>query len=76
MEDAMTPDNRTEVLDAVVVGAGISGLASAFGLRRGGLRVQVLDTPARPGGVIGTVARRLPVRARPQQCARHHAADR
>jgi flavin-dependent dehydrogenase len=36
-------------LDAVVVGAGISGLTVAFRLRRGGLRLAVLEAGERAG---------------------------
>ncbi len=43
--------------DAIVVGAGISGLATAFGLQGAGLRVQVVEAADRAGGVIATVAR-------------------
>jgi oxygen-dependent protoporphyrinogen oxidase len=41
-------------LDVVVVGAGISGLAAAFRLARGGLRVTVLEASPRPGGALLT----------------------
>jgi oxygen-dependent protoporphyrinogen oxidase len=41
-------------LDAVVVGAGISGLTAAFRLARGGLRVAVLEAAERIGGAIET----------------------
>ena len=41
-------------LDAVVVGAGISGLAAAFRLARGGPRVAVLEAAERVGGSIET----------------------
>jgi oxygen-dependent protoporphyrinogen oxidase len=41
-------------MDAVVVGAGISGLATAFRLARGGLRVTVLEATERVGGAIET----------------------
>lgn len=44
-------------LDAVVVGAGLTGLCAAHGLVRAGLRVQVLEAAPRAGGVIGSVAR-------------------
>src|SRR6185295_6141207 len=43
-------------LDAVVVGAGISGLAASFRLARGGLRVAVLEASERAGGAIETVS--------------------
>ncbi len=41
-------------LDAVVVGAGISGLTASFRLARGGLRVAILESAARVGGAIET----------------------
>ena len=44
------------VWDAVVVGAGISGLVAAYELKRAGLSVQVIDAGTQAGGVIGTVA--------------------
>jgi oxygen-dependent protoporphyrinogen oxidase len=43
------------LLDAIVVGAGISGLVAAHRLKRAGLAVSVIDAGARPGGVIGSV---------------------
>jgi oxygen-dependent protoporphyrinogen oxidase len=43
-----------ERLDVVVVGGGISGLTAAFRLRRGGLRVAVLEAAERVGGAIET----------------------
>jgi oxygen-dependent protoporphyrinogen oxidase len=46
-----------ERFDVVVVGAGISGLATAFLLQRRGARVSVLEAGPRAGGVIGTVHR-------------------
>ena len=79
MSDASTPQPNAAPprFDAVVVGAGISGLTAAYRLQRAGRSVQLLEAAARPGGVIGSVrARRLPVRARAEQHARHHAADR
>jgi protoporphyrinogen/coproporphyrinogen III oxidase len=42
------------VLDVVIVGAGISGLAAAFDLQARGLRVRVLEATPRTGGVIAT----------------------
>lgn len=41
-------------LDALVVGAGISGLTTAFRLRRAGLRAAVLEASPRVGGSIET----------------------
>src|SRR5258708_11939549 len=41
-------------LDAVVVGAGISGLAAAFRLVRAGMRVAVLEASPRSGGALVT----------------------
>lgn len=41
--------------DAVVVGAGISGLTAAFYLARGGLSVAVLEASERVGGAITTL---------------------
>jgi oxygen-dependent protoporphyrinogen oxidase len=40
--------------DVLVVGAGISGLATAFHLERRGHAVRVLEAAARPGGVIAS----------------------
>ena len=44
-------------LDAIVVGAGITGLTAAFQLQQRGRHVQVLDAAERAGGVIGTRVR-------------------
>jgi oxygen-dependent protoporphyrinogen oxidase len=41
----------------VVVGAGLSGLAAAFDLARGGADVLVLEAGDRAGGVVGTLER-------------------
>lgn len=58
MTNGIAPmDTSPAALDVLVVGAGISGLATAFGLARRGLCVEVLDAAAKPGGVIGTVRR-------------------
>jgi len=43
--------------DVVVVGAGLSGLATAFRLAQQGVRLRVVESAARPGGVIGSVRR-------------------
>ena len=42
----------TARIPAVVVGAGISGLACAYGLRKRGIETQVFEAAERPGGVI------------------------
>ena len=42
------------VVDVIVIGAGIAGLAAAYELQRRGLTVQVLEASERPGGVIFT----------------------
>ena len=52
----MNPPGSTHV-DVAVVGAGISGLATAFELQRRGVSVAVLDAEPRAGGVIGTIHR-------------------
>jgi oxygen-dependent protoporphyrinogen oxidase len=43
--------------DVVVVGAGLSGLTAAFRLARQGVRLRVVESATRPGGVIGSVRR-------------------
>ena len=40
--------------DVIVVGAGLSGLVTAYRLQRSGLSVQVLESASRAGGVIGS----------------------
>lgn len=42
-------------LPAVVIGAGISGLACAYRLQQSGIPVRVLESGPRPGGVIATI---------------------
>jgi protoporphyrinogen/coproporphyrinogen III oxidase len=51
----MSPDSLAR-LDTLVIGAGISGLTTAFWLRRAGLRVAVLEAAPRAGGSIETWA--------------------
>ncbi|MCU0896489.1 MAG: protoporphyrinogen oxidase [Burkholderiales bacterium] len=46
--------NGTDTLDAIVAGAGISGLTLAWELHRAGYRVRVLEAASRTGGAIGT----------------------
>jgi protoporphyrinogen/coproporphyrinogen III oxidase len=41
-------------VDVLVLGAGISGLATAFQLKRRGATVEMLEAATRAGGVIGT----------------------
>ncbi len=50
----MTADASGSPLDAVVVGSGISGLTTAYTLQQRGLRVRVIESSDRPGGVIQT----------------------
>jgi protoporphyrinogen/coproporphyrinogen III oxidase len=47
----------TSTVPAIVVGAGISGLACAFALRKAGVDAQVLEASPRAGGVIASEAR-------------------
>jgi oxygen-dependent protoporphyrinogen oxidase len=47
-------EQREMSVDVIVVGAGLSGLVTAYRLHRSGLRVQVFEAAARPGGVIGS----------------------
>jgi oxygen-dependent protoporphyrinogen oxidase len=56
-ENTTAMDTSPAGLDVLVVGAGASGLAAAFGLARRGLAVEVIDAASKPGGVIGTVQR-------------------
>ena len=47
-----------EGFDAVVVGAGVSGLTTACELARGGMRVVVLEQHSVPGGLMQRFRRR------------------
>jgi len=44
----------TQQFDAVIVGAGFTGLTSALSLARAGKKVVVLDADSTPGGLAGT----------------------
>ena len=55
--DSVAGADSKRVFDVIVVGAGISGLVAAHRLKRSGRDVRVIDAGARPGGVIGSVAR-------------------
>ena len=41
----------------IVIGAGLSGLVTAYRLSRAGLDVEVLEARPKPGGVIGSERR-------------------
>ena len=55
--DSVAGAASKRVFDVIVVGAGISGLVAAHRLKLAGRDVRVIDAGARPGGVIGSVAR-------------------
>lgn len=44
-------------VQALVVGAGISGLTTAFALQKSGVSTRIVEAAARPGGVIQSVQR-------------------
>jgi oxygen-dependent protoporphyrinogen oxidase len=44
-------------VQALVVGAGISGLSTAFNLQKSGIDVLLIESAVRPGGVIKSVKR-------------------
>jgi oxygen-dependent protoporphyrinogen oxidase len=44
-------------VEALVVGAGISGLTTAYALQKSGIATRVVEAAARPGGVIQSVQR-------------------
>ena len=46
--------NPNEILDVLVIGAGISGLTAAFRLKRAGRSVAVIEAAGRVGGAIET----------------------
>lgn len=47
----------TNQVQALVVGAGISGLATAYALQKAGVSTLIVESAARPGGVIRSVER-------------------
>ena len=47
----------SERVEALVVGAGISGLATAYALQKAGIATRVVEAAPRPGGVIQSVKR-------------------
>ena len=47
--------NTSDLVDAIVVGAGLTGLSCAHELRQRGLRVLVLEAGKGVGGVVGTM---------------------
>jgi len=55
---------------AVVIGAGITGLACAFRLRQLGIRALILEASTKPGGVISSVRRNGFVFEAGPQCPR------
>ena len=50
-----TSAKTTDLADAIVVGAGLTGLSCAHALRQRGLRVLVLEAGKGVGGVVGTM---------------------
>ena len=50
-----TASNTSDLVDAIVVGAGLTGLSCAHELRQRGLRVLVLEAGKGVGGVVGTM---------------------
>jgi protoporphyrinogen/coproporphyrinogen III oxidase len=47
----------SERVEALVVGAGISGLATAYALQKAGIATSVVEAAGRPGGVIQSLKR-------------------
>lgn len=53
-EEQLTRRDAIIEAEILVVGAGVSGLAAAWGLQRRGRSVVVIEAAARPGGTIGS----------------------
>jgi oxygen-dependent protoporphyrinogen oxidase len=47
----------SNLVEALVVGAGISGLATAYALQKAGIAIRVVEATQRPGGVIQSLKR-------------------
>jgi protoporphyrinogen/coproporphyrinogen III oxidase len=62
------------IYKTVVIGGGISGLACAFRLQQLGIQALVLETSARPGGIVSTVRRNGFVFEAGPQCPRFPAS--
>ncbi|HHK41261.1 MAG TPA: NAD(P)/FAD-dependent oxidoreductase, partial [Planctomycetaceae bacterium] len=54
---APTTESSEANVDAVVIGAGMTGLMAAWTLTRLGKRVCVLESKSRPGGLVATTHR-------------------
>jgi protoporphyrinogen/coproporphyrinogen III oxidase len=50
--DRMFPHAMTARIPVLIVGAGISGLACAYYLRKSGIDAQIVEASSRPGGLI------------------------
>jgi oxygen-dependent protoporphyrinogen oxidase len=50
-----TSAKTTDLVDAIVIGAGLTGLSCAHALRQRGLKVLVLEAGKNVGGVVGTM---------------------
>ncbi len=46
---------NNEIYDAIIIGAGLTGLTVAFYLKKAGLNIKVMEKESRAGGVINTI---------------------